>query len=159
MRHNLYKFLYLTWVKQKRCVGFLLSVFLFMGSGVSAYGQTEPASCLYALDADLQKICLTPDSLPEPVQGMNELLHRLAVEVSLPTAEGYEIAGTQTVIRFIVNEDGSISGKLILKKQFYDCDIVGQMFSIVESMSWSPGYCDGKPVPTEFILPLRLYVN
>lgn len=146
-------------MKQNRRVGFLLGAFLYMGSGLNAHGQTEPASCLYALDADLQKICLTPDSLPEPVDGMNELLRRLAVEVSLPTAEGHDIAGTQTVIRFIVNEDGSISGKLVLKKQFYDCDIVGQMFSIVESMSWSPGYCDGKPVPTEFILPLRLYVD
>ncbi|HCS20414.1 MAG TPA: hypothetical protein DIW47_07610 [Bacteroidetes bacterium] len=146
-------------MKQKLRVGFLLNAFLYMGLGIAAYGQTEPASCLYVLDADLQKICLTPDSLPEPVEGMNELLHRLAVEISLPTAESYEIAGTQTVIRFIVNEDGSLSGKLILKKQFHDCDIVEQMFSIVESMNWSPGYCDGKPVPTEFILPLRLYVN
>ncbi|MHB1277965.1 MAG: energy transducer TonB [Bacteroidia bacterium] len=146
-------------MKQKQRVGFLLSAFLYMGLGVAVYGQTEPSSCLYVLDAELQKICLTPDSLPEPVEGMNELLHRLAVEVSLPTAEGHEIAGTQTMIRFIVDETGAITGKLVLKKQFYDCHIVEQMFAIVESMNWTPGYCDGKPVPTEFILPLRVYVN
>lgn len=137
----------------------MLGTFLLMGLGLASYGQSEPVSCLYVLDADLQKFCLTPDSLPEPVDGMNELLHRLAVEVSLPTVEGYEVAGTQTVIRFIVAEDGTISGKLVINKQFYDCDIVEQMFKIVESMSWKPGYCDGKPVPTEFILPLRMYVN
>lgn len=130
-----------------------------LGLGVGVYGQTETASCIYAIDADLQKICLTPDTLAEPHDGMGDLMYRLALEVSLPSVEGHEILSTQTVIRFIVDENGQISGKLVLKKQFYDCDVAEQMFAIVGSMSWQPGYCDGKPVPTEFILPLRLCLN
>lgn len=130
-----------------------------MGLGVSLYGQGESRICNYVIDAELQKICLTPDSLAGPEEGMGKLMNRLAVEVSLPTVEGFEIRGTQTVIRFIVDENGQISGKLVLKKQFYDCDVAEQMFAIVESMTWRPGYCSGKPIATEFILPLRLCLN
>lgn len=121
--------------------------------------QEASSDCGCAVDVHLQRIYIQPDSFPVPVLGMDELMHRLAVEVETPPIDDLTVLGPKTLVSFVVSETGEIQDKQVIKEQFPNSNVAEQIFKIVESMEWKPGICKGNPVPTEFVLPLKICLN
>ena len=68
------------------------------------------------------------------------------------TAMKYHIEG-RVVVKFVVNEDGSISDCHIIKGIGGGCD--EEALRVVKNMAaWSPGRKDGLPVKVYFTLPI-----
>jgi periplasmic protein TonB len=82
-----------------------------------------------------------------------DLPQYLAENLSYPdSAQRHNVAG-KVMIRFIVNEDGSITNAEIVKKVSWDLD--AEALRVVRNMPpWQPGRNNGKPVKVYFHLPV-----
>lgn len=59
------------------------------------------------------------------------------------------------VISFVVEPDGKITSKKILKG--LDEKVDKEALSMIDKMPlWIPGKCQGKSVPTKYVLPVRV---
>ena len=71
------------------------------------------------------------------------------------TDENPKLAEYRTFVRFVVNEDGSISDIQLLKKSAEFKDLDEEAIRVVKSMpNWEPGKIGGKPVKVYFNLPI-----
>lgn len=72
-------------------------------------------------------------------------------------AREVNVTGT-VVIRFVVEKDGSISNATIARE--IGCGCGREALRVVNMMPrWNPGKQGGKPVRTEFILPVQFYLR
>jgi len=71
------------------------------------------------------------------------------------TDENPKLAEYRTFVRFVVNEDGSISDIQLLRKSAEFKDLDEEAIRVVKSMpNWEPGKIGGKPVKVYFNLPI-----
>ena len=71
------------------------------------------------------------------------------------TDENPKLAEYRTFVRFVVNEDGSISDIQLLRKSAKFKDLDEEAIRVVKSMpNWEPGKIGGKPVKVYFNLPI-----
>ena len=71
------------------------------------------------------------------------------------TDENPKLAEYRTFVRFVVNEDGSISDIQLLRKSAEFKDLDEEAIRVVKSMpNWEPGKIGGKPVKVYFSLPI-----
>lgn len=92
--------------------------------------------------------------MPVPEGGEENLFSKLGKGVSF-NRTSIESTGSMTIISFVVNESGEIEQKRIEREDFKGMNLPDQMFSVVESLKWTPGTCSGKAVPVLVRLPLR----
>ena len=71
------------------------------------------------------------------------------------TDENPSLAEYRTFVKFVVNEDGSISDIQLLRKSAEFKDLDEEAIRVVKSMpNWEPGKIEGKPVKVYFNLPI-----
>ena len=71
------------------------------------------------------------------------------------TDENPSLAEYRTFVKFVVNEDGSISDIQLLRKSAEFKDLDEEAIRVVKSMpNWEPGKKEGKPVKVYFNLPI-----
>jgi TonB family protein len=90
------------------------------------------------------------DQMPIPDYVLNKYL---SDNMRYPdSARDNDIQG-RVVVKFVVNEDGSISDCTIAKSVSWDCD--SEAIRVVKNMpAWKPGMQDGKAVKVYFTLPI-----
>ena len=121
------------------------------------FGQTDSSECKSMVDTlTNQKVYIFVDKMPEPQGGSQELFKQLAHNVEFNGREkDVPINGSMTIVSFVINEDGRITDKQTVKEDFVGQKIPEQMFRVIESIKWIPGYCNGNPVKVKYTLPLR----
>lgn len=111
------------------------------------------------LQADSDSIYLKVEEMPQYPGGtekMNEFIRKeLRKRVPKDINGGCGIPG-RTVMRFVVNKDGSISDIEILRS--LDPLLDKEAVRVVRKMpKWIPGKCEGKPVRTRFALAVAFH--
>lgn len=91
---------------------------------------------------------------PSGMQGMMQYLHK---NLRYPEAAHEANIGSQVVVSFVVDTDGSIGAVTVLRDPGYG---LGQEVArVVAAMPrWSPGEANGQPVRVRFLLPVRFCI-
>ncbi len=142
-----------------------LGTFLFTNFTLTGQNQEEVAPVLsdsFAIGADFQypteRIVYEMFDIQKPPAfpgGEKELLKFLAENLKLPPnyADSYSNF-TSTALTFIIDTDGSISEKKVLRN---NGPLAQSALKMLDQMPcWSPGMKDGQPVPVKFTLPVRV---
>lgn len=103
---------------------------------------------------EVMKPLLWVEQMPEFPGGESELYKYLENNIKYPpVARDAGISGS-VYVKFVVNEDGKISGITILRGIGGGCD--EEVIRIIKSMPpWKPGKQNGIPVPVYFNLPIK----
>lgn len=118
--------------------------------------KSKHAKCEARLDTlTNKKVFLVSDISPEPEGGMMKLFEQLGKEIRFPPEkiQGQGIPEGKLFFGFVVDVDGSILGKRILKGD-ESSTMIEQVFDVISSIKWSPGYCNNEAVPFMMILPV-----
>ena len=95
------------------------------------------------------------DQMPQFVGDMNAYI---ASHIHYPDAAREAGIGGKVVIRFVVNEDGSVSDIVVGRGIGYGCD--AEALQMVRDMpKWKPGKQKGVPVKVYFTLPVKFELN
>src|SRR5690348_12989747 len=115
-------------------------VLIFLGS--NCFAQNKTVDCASMIDS-LTKIeyCPTPDQSAKILGGEAALNDQLN-NVIYPSMEKPPIS-TKLVVGFIVDTDGSIKGKRIIR-DIEGLDIRQQVLKLIDNLTWLPGECNGK---------------
>lgn len=103
-----------------------------------------------------RQIYLTVDSMPTySINGKAGLFAFIAQNIK--HQEGFVITGT-VYICFVVEIDGTLTNKKILKGI---TEVINkEALSIIDKMpKWMPGFCEGKKVPVQMVIPIRYAVR
>jgi len=141
-------------------------LFIFI-SVINVFGQIDGeinnedssfSTCEAHLDSLVNKKVYTiSEKMPEPEGGMNKLYKQLSQKINFSRIK-FERIGVELdkiFIGFVVDTDGSIIGKRIIRS-IDEIDVAEQMFSVISSLTWTPGYCNKEPVPVILIIPLQI---
>ncbi|MFC6996883.1 energy transducer TonB [Rufibacter roseus] len=131
------------------CISFYL---LSLGSEV--FGQTAPAKCTSTLDSLTNRQVYTQvDSMPSFPGGLSEMFKFISKNIRYPSNtrgcyEGF------VVTSFVVEPDGKLTNAKILKSLFEPANL--EVLRVLSLMPlWIPGKCQGKAVPTMYVIPVR----
>jgi len=122
----------------------------------NAFAQHTKINCNSFRDTTLHKLIYKiVDQQPQPVGGIEKLGKQLLKSLKCPSGDA-DYSG-QIIIAFVVEADGKIDGKRIVKDLSDDQHFFSkQVFTIVDHVKWNPGSCNGKRVPVLYILPLNI---
>lgn len=144
-------------MKSKSTTILLLSVMFFIASN-TAFSQEDSTGVDTREDAKEEVIFIDPVLQPEFPGGSIALSKFLQRNIRYPEEAKKNKVQGKVYVKFVVQVDGSISDIKVLRGIGSGCD--EEAIRVVEAMpKWKPGEKDGKPVPTEFVLPFsfRLY--
>lgn len=129
---------------------------LFSFCCLKSYGQHSSTICKTQFDTLTQKrVYSFVDQMPKPIIGEIELLKKLSqVKYSSKSIP----ASTKVVIAFIVEPNGKISGKRVIK-DIKGSNIGIQALKLIESIKWTAGSCSGTSVPVIQIIPIQICLN
>lgn len=98
------------------------------------------------------------EQMPEFPGGEHALMEFLRKNLHYPaTARDQEVQG-RVIVRFVVNEDGSVSDITILRDIGAGCG--AEAVHVVKMMpKWKPGKQNGKPVKTYYNLPVMFQLS
>ncbi len=95
------------------------------------------------------------EQMPEFNGNVNEYLAR---NIQYPQMARETQTTGRVVIKFVVNEDGSVSGAKVLKSIGSGCE--EEALRVINSMpKWKPGKNNGKAVKVYFTLPVKFAMN
>ena len=106
-----------------------------------------------ARTTDNSEVFKAPDEQPEFVGGQTALFNYLSNNVVYPPVAIQNNIQGRVVVSFIIEKDGSVSNV----KLEYGVDplLDAEALRVVKTMpSWNPGKISGKPVRTQFALPI-----
>ncbi len=112
----------------------------------------------YTVKKDSSDIMTEPEQMPEFPGGQTVLMQFIAKNTKYPqSAIDKNVMGT-VYIRFVVNEDGSISNCEVLRGIGGGCD--EEALRVVKAMpAWKPGTMKGKPVKVQYNIPFRFKLS
>ena len=135
----------------KRIIHILLVICI--GTSLNSFGQNTSADCVYEVDTLTGETVYTSvDSMPSPLKGNKELMNELKDLQYTTDPVSWE---TKIYVAFIINENGELTGKRILKN-IDGTDLAEQVLTLVDNVEWKPGKCNGSPVPVLYKLPVIL---
>ena len=107
---------------------------------------------------DEDGVYLAVPEMPEYPGGSSALLSSFRETYVYP--EDAKAAGIQgrVLVRFIVEEDGSITDPVIIKSIYPSIDAEALRF-VSKMPKWKPGKIDGKPCRTKYAIPLSFRLN
>lgn len=88
--------------------------------------------------------------------GLSALHKRMSNEIKYPRHIDQTEPGSLITISFVVNSNGKITHKKVVRNDFTGMVIPNQMFKVIESTQWIVGTCQGKPVSVMLSFPLRI---
>lgn len=135
---------------------FALGFCLFFVALNDAQGQRATSPCSQIQDSVLHKVIYTNlDKMPEPAGGVEALLKILSHKLKHPAGD-IDYFG-KTIVAFVVEANGKISGKRVVKDPSGKKHIFSdQILDIISKVKWKPGSCNKKPVPSLYILPVYI---
>lgn len=115
--------------------------------------KNDPLSSVEMTKQQSDSVFRIVEQLPEYPGGVVEFMKWLTKTLQYPPgAQRMKIQGT-CVVQFIVNKDGSISDAKVKKSLNRLCD--AEALRVINKMpNWKPGKMDGKPVRTQFVIPI-----
>lgn len=115
--------------------------------------KNDPLSSVEMTKQQSDSVFRIVEQLPEYPGGVVEFMKWLTKTLQYPPgAQRMKIQGT-CVVQFIVNKDGSISDAKVKKSLNRLCD--AEALRVISKMpNWKPGKMDGKPVRTQFVIPI-----
>ncbi len=113
----------------------------------------DPLSSVEMTKQQSDSVFRIVEQLPEYPGGVVEFMKWLTKTLQYPPgAQRMKTQGT-CVVQFIVNKDGSISDAKVKKSLSRLCD--AEALRVINKMpNWTPGKMDGKPVRTQFVIPI-----
>lgn len=109
-------------------------------------------------DEDPDRIFKVVEEVAEFPGGQNGLMQWLSSNIRYPDDAQLDHAEGRSVIRFVVEKDGSISNVDVLKR--CDPSLDAEALRVVRSMpAWLPAKNGGKPVRSYFVLPVTFRLN
>ena len=142
---------------------FSLAIFLLAVSSIYAQSEEDIAPVLsdtFSIvynSIDSEKVIYEMFDIDQPPRypgGEKELLKYLAENIKYPVENRENNIISMVAIAFIVEPDGSISTKKIVRN---DGAFAQSILRIIDQMpSWSPGMRNGQPVAVWFTLPIRV---
>ena len=121
-----------------------------------AFSQTDSIKCKAILDTLTKTEVYTfVDKMPEVIGGMEVLFNEFQ-NIKYPN-DGADYGG-KVFIAFIVDIDGKITGKRIVRDPTGD-KLGKQILTLIDNVVWQPGSCNGKNVPVMFLLPLNIDIQ
>jgi hypothetical protein len=128
-------------------------VFLILISLLSTGVIAQVVGCKSHVDSlTHESVVSVPEINAQPVGGLQALGRAVGGKVRLPAA-ARETDFSGIFVAFIIDEKGKIKGERTIRNQFPETS--AQVFEAVRSLSWKPATCQGKPVSSIFILPVR----
>ena len=109
-------------------------------------------------DDDADEVYVAVDKMPKFPGGEKAMYKHMSENVSFPQeARDNGISGT-VVVRFVVEKDGRVTNVKLLRDIGGGCG--QEAVRVIESMPrWKPGRVAGKPVRTEFTMPIEFVLN
>ena len=100
-----------------------------------------------------QPIVESPTEFPQFHGGYDAMMNYFANNLTYPEAAEIEGIQGRVIVRFVVNTDGSIGDVRVLRSVHKTVD--SEAIRLVRNMpKWIPGKLNGKPVRTEFTVPI-----
>ena len=122
-------------------------------SNFSYKKRSETEDCISLIDSLTgRKIYQFVDRMPSPKDGEAKLLKKLK-EIKLNNIP--EHIQTKIIVEFIVDSDGKIFGKRVIKN-IEGTDLAEQVLKIIDDIEWTIGTCNGSQVPVIYTLPVIL---
>jgi hypothetical protein len=81
------------------------------------------------------------------VEGGNEALHKEIRKLNASNTAIQNDPSGRVIVAFIINVDGSLTGKRILKN-IAGTDLGEQLLKLIDNVKWIPEKCNGQKVPT-----------
>lgn len=102
---------------------------------------------------DNSQVFKVADEQPEFVGGQTALANYLGNNVVYPTVAIQNNIQGRVIVSFIIEKDGSVSNVELLSG--VDLLLDAEALRVVKAMpSWTPGKINGKPVRTQYALPI-----
>ncbi|HLP52595.1 MAG TPA: TonB family protein [Chitinophagales bacterium] len=123
-----------------------------------AHGRVETFQVTAVAPVEPPKVWIAVEKMPEFPGGEEALMRFLSKNTGYPEYErDLEIQG-KAVVKFVVNEDGSINNIAVLKK---DSPGFGKEATRVVGVmpKFKPGTQQGKPVKVQLVLPFQFKLN
>jgi TonB family protein len=123
-------------------------MFLFVAAQSNALPATQEAAADTA----------TLDQAPAFPGGQEALMQYLAKQIKYPESAKRDQVSGMSVVQFVVEKDGTLSGFTALKKIRQDLD--DEAIRVLKAMpNWSPGIKDGQAVRAQMMLPIRFRLD
>ena len=132
-------------------------IVMFFLSFAFGFGQNNAAP---KEDAKLIKENTTTllERQAEPIGGIKKFYTQLSSNIQLPEVE---VAGTyKTKVKFIVNQDGSLSDFQVIEETPYNIGLGQKVIEYLKGVeNWIPGEQNGSKVKAYFILPVTTIIK
>lgn len=117
--------------------------------------QHDAMPILPAEQQEKEKIFTVVEQMPQFPGGEAELMKYLAANLSFSDQAIEEATSYRTVVRFVVQQDGSIGDITVVKSigSIADAEIIRCIRSMPR---WNPGTVNDIPVKTHFSLPINI---
>jgi len=115
--------------------------------------QNKKPNCPAVKDSLLHKFVYTQaDKTAAPEGGIEGLYRVMAKNLRYPEdGTDYE---SRVIIAFVVEPNGKVDGKRVIKEFGTEKIFSKQLFKILDSIKWSPAICNGRAVPFLTMLPI-----
>ncbi|MCB9334804.1 MAG: hypothetical protein H6586_01530 [Flavobacteriales bacterium] len=131
----------------------LLAILIVLVAAQTGFGQTDNDGCPSIIDTlTHNKVFTFVDKMPEVDGGMEVLFKELFTNIKSQNKDCYS---SKFIVAFIVNPDGKLTGKRIVRDQCGDV-IANQILEIIDNVKWISGSCDDKNVSVLFTLPVTI---
>jgi len=144
---------------------FLLLCISFLVSGLTAQSQAEAAPAIsdtMAVGAEFwtpERVVYEMSDLDKPPVfpgGEREMNKFITINLHFSIPEDYQGSGCTVVILFVIEPDGSISNKEVLRCK----ELSEPVLKMIDLMPrWTPGLKNGLPVPVRYCLPVKFHVD
>lgn len=119
-------------------------------------GQSDSTICKTQFDTLTQKqVYSLVDKMPKPVMGKTEFLKKMG---QLKHSSRNIPINTKLIIAFVIEPNGEISGKRIMK-DIEGSSVGNQALKLIEGIKWTAGSCSGTSVPVIQIIPIQICLN
>ena len=137
----------------------LILIILFLFQYSSTYSQVDSNKCNSILDTLTKiEVYTKVDKMPEVIGGDELLLEEIHNNIKY-NLDCDDYNGSKVVVGFIINVDGRLIGKRIIREPSSCAEFGKQILSIIDNVKWNPGTCNGKNVPVIFAMPIFIDVK
>lgn len=114
---------------------------------------TEQTDEVVYENSENQEVFDIADTMPEFQGGMSELMKYLENNIKYPTIAQKNGTQGRVIVKFVVNQDGSIVDPVVMRS--VDPDLDKEAIRLISSMpKWKPGRIDNKNVRVRYTLPV-----
>lgn len=137
----------------------IFTAILFL-SFAFGFGQNNdvPKTTPTVSEKTIESNTTSPEKQAEPIGGVKKFYADLASKIQIPEVE---VSGKyKTKVRFIVNQDGSLSDYEILEETPSNVGLGLNVITYLKTIeNWIPSEQNGRKVKTYFILPVTLNIE